>query len=100
MEFNVNKYGVMHIENRNSEFYCQMNNGQVKSVDEGRDPGVLISRDLKFLKQCLLSSNKGNLILYVINREVSYKSAEVISKVYKSYVRLQLEYCLGPQIFF
>ena len=43
MEFNVNKCGVMHIQIRNLEFQYQMNDGWVKSVDEERDLGFLMS---------------------------------------------------------
>ena len=49
-----------------------MNYGLVKSVGEERDLGVLMSKDLQFTKQCLLARNKANLILGIINREVSY----------------------------
>ena len=53
-----------------------------------------MSKDLKFSKQRLLAKNKDNLMLGTINRGVSYKSAEVISKLYRSYVRPHLEYCI------
>ena len=33
-------------------------------------------------------------MLGIIKRGVSYKSAEVISKLYRSYVRPHLEYCI------
>ena len=36
------------------DFQYQMNDGWVKSVDEERGLGVLMSRDLKLSKQCLL----------------------------------------------
>ena len=62
----------------NLEFQYQMNGVWVKSVDLG----VLMSKNLK---QCLLAKNKANLILGIINRGVSYKSPEVISKLYRSY---------------
>ena len=52
-----------------------------------------MSRDLKFLKQCLLTENKANLMLAIINIGGSYESPEVISKLYRSYVRPHLEYC-------
>ena len=39
-----------------------------------------------------MAKNKPNLRLGVINRGVSYKSAEVISKL--SYVKPHLEYCI------
>ena len=76
----------MHIEKRNLEFQYQMNDHWVKSVDEEKDIGVLISKDLKFPKQCLLAKNNANLILGIINRGISYRSSEVISKLYRSYV--------------
>ena len=60
MDFNVNKCGVMHIGKINLEFQCQMNDGWVKSVDEERGLRVLMSKDLKFSKQCLLVKNKAN----------------------------------------
>ena len=34
---NVNKCGVMNIQNRNLEFQYQMNDGWVKSIDEERE---------------------------------------------------------------
>ena len=67
-----------------------MNDGWVKSVNEERDLGVLISKDLNFSKQCLLPKNKVNIMFDIINRKISYKSAEVISKLYRSYFRLHL----------
>ena len=53
-----------------------------------------MSKNLKFSKQCRLAKNKASLVLSIINRGVSYKSAEVISKLYRSYVRPHLEYCI------
>ena len=49
-----------------------MNDGWVKSGDEERDLGMLMSKDLKFSEQCLLAKNKANLILGIITRGVSY----------------------------
>ena len=40
-----------------------MDDGWVKSLNVERDLGVLISRDLKFSKPCLLAKNKANLML-------------------------------------
>ena len=54
-----------------------MSDGWVKSVDEEIDIRVLRPKDLKFSK-FLLAKNKANLMLGIINRGVSYKSAEVI----------------------
>ena len=53
-----------------------------------------MSKDLKYLKQCLLAKNKTNLMLDIINREVLYKSIKVISKLYRPYIRPHLKYCI------
>ena len=45
IELSVNKCGVMHTGKRNLEFQYQMNDGWVKSVDEEKDLGVLMSRN-------------------------------------------------------
>ena len=67
----------MHIGKRNFKFEYQMNDGQVKSINEERDLGVILSKDFKFSRQCLMAKNKANSILGIINRE-SYKFSEVI----------------------
>ena len=41
-----------------------------------------------------MAKNKANLTLGIIKREVSYKSAEVISRPYRTYVRLLLKFCI------
>ena len=51
-------------------------------------------KGLEILKTISLGKNKANLMLCIINRGVSYKSAEIISKLYRSYVRSHLEYSI------
>ena len=41
-----------------------------------------------------MAKYKANSMLRIINRGVSYKSSEVISKIYRSYVRPHLENCI------
>ena len=41
-----------------------------------------------------MTKNKANLTLGIISRGVSYKSTEVILKIYRSYFRPHLEYCI------
>ena len=53
-----------------------------------------MSKNLKISKPYLMAKNKANLMLSKIKRGLSYKPAEVISKLYRSYVRLHLVYCI------
>ena len=55
-----------------------MNDGWVQSIDEKRDLEVLISKDLKFSRQCLMAKSKANSMLGIIKREISFKSSEGI----------------------
>ena len=48
MEINVNTSGIMRVVKRNLEFQYQMNDGWVRTIDQEKDLGVLISKDLKF----------------------------------------------------
>ena len=58
----------MHIGRRNLDFQYQMNEGWAKSIDVERDLGVLMSKDLKFSKTCLLAKTKANLYLFIIRK--------------------------------
>ena len=62
-------------------------------MDEERDLQVLMSKDLKFSKQFLLSKSKANLKLDIINRGVLYKFAGKINiKLYISYAIYHIQF--------
>ena len=87
MEFNYSKCKVMHVGHKNIEFSYSMDGQWINDVDEEKDLGVIISKDLKASRQCLAARNKAMKMLRLINRNVSYKSKEVNTKLYNSYVR-------------
>ena len=93
MDFNSKKCKVLHLGYSNKEFHYDMNGEWLPSVDQEKDLGVVISSNLKVADQCLEARNKANKMLGIISRNVVYKSKEVISKLYNSYVRPLLEYC-------
>ena len=96
MEFNSTKCKVLHIGSKNCMFNYDMDGKWLENITEEKDLGVYIRNDLSVSKQCLTARNRANSMLGVINRNVSYKSKEVISKLYNSYVRPLLEY--GVQV--
>ena len=53
-----------------------------------------MDRDFNFKEQCLNARNRANKILGFINRNVRYKSKNVIRQLYNSYVRPHIEYCV------
>src|SRR5678816_4914578 len=92
MNFNSKKCKVLHLGYSNKSFNYDMNGDWLESVDQEKDLGVIISSNLKVANQCLEARNKANKMLGIINRNVVYKSKEVISKLYNSYVRPIIEY--------
>jgi len=65
----------------------------LESVNEEKDLGVIISEDLKWIKQCSAAVSKANKILGMIKRSFSVRSREIVIPLYKSLVRPHLEYC-------
>ena len=94
MEFNSKKCQVMHLGKDNTNFSYEMEGCWLEAVEEGKDLGVVIGRTMKFSKQCLEARNRANRILGCMNRNVSFKSKEVVRSLYNSYVRPHLEYCI------
>ena len=94
MEFNVNKCKVMHVGYGNLKFGYSMNGQWLQECDYEKDLGVVIDRNLKSSRQVLEARNKANRMLGFISRNVSYKSRDVVKRLYISYVRPHLEYCV------
>ena len=94
MEFNPQKCKVMHIGRENRYFSYEMEGCWIETVEEEKDLGVVVDKTMKFSKQCLEARNRANRTLGFINRNVSYKSKEVVRSLYNAYVRPHLEYCI------
>ena len=59
-----------------------------------KDLGVTISADMKVSEQCGIAASKGNQILGLIRRNITYKGKKLIIPLYKAIVRPHLEYCM------
>ena len=55
--------------------------------------GVTFSVEMKVSEQCGISASKGNQILGLIRRIITYKDQQLIVPLYKAIVRPHLEYC-------
>ena len=71
-----------------------MSGNKLGTVDEEKDLGVIVSKDLKWDKQCSQAVKKANRMLRVIKRNFTDRSKETIMPLYKSLVRPHLEYCV------
>ena len=66
----------------------------IETTHEERDLGVIITATLDVTKRCVRATNKANAMLGMINRAFTYKTKEVVLKLYKSLMRPHLDYCI------
>ena len=53
-----------------------------------------MNANMKVSKQCRIAASKGNQILGMIRRNITYKEKGLIVPLYKAIVRPHLEYCI------
>ena len=94
MSFNIDKCHVLHIGSHNPSVTYEMNNSELQSVDEEKDLGVIISKNLKPNNQITKVVKTANKLVGFIGRTFSFKSEKVILTLYNSLVRPHLEYCV------
>jgi len=77
---------------RNAQHTYVMENQALVVVTEEKDLGVTVCNNLKLARQCQLVYAKASKALGLISRTISFKRVSVLLKLYKSLVRLHLEY--------
>ena len=73
MSFNVDKCSVMHIGHNNMQSNNNMSNQQLPTIDQQRDLGIIITKDLKWRKQTEKSCKTATRVLGFITRNFRYK---------------------------
>ena len=53
-----------------------------------------MNTNMKVSEQCSIASSKGNQVLGMIRRNITYKDKNLIVPLYKAIVRPHLEYCI------
>ena len=56
--------------------------------------GVSMNAKMKVSEQCRIAASKGNQVLGMIRRNITYKEKSFIVPLYKAIVRLHLYYCI------
>ena len=56
--------------------------------------GVTMNVNMKVSEQCRIAASKGNQVLGMIRRNITYKEKSLIVPLYKAIVRPHLEYCI------
>ena len=94
MKFNFSKCKIMHMGRVHDRNKYDMGGQELAEIDKEKDLGVLVNSKLSSSEQVIEARKKALRMLGAINRNVSYKSDQVITKLYCAYVRPHLEYCV------
>ena len=94
MEFNFTKCKTLHTGHIKSSREYEMKGHKLEEISKETDLGVVITNKLSASDQVLEARRKALRMLGAINKNVSYKSEEVVTKLYNAYVRPHLEYCV------
>ena len=94
MLFNFGKCKCLHTGHRNLNVNYKMGDTVLGTTVKEKDLGVTISADMKVSEQCGIAASKGNQILGLIRRNITYKGKKLIIPLYKAIVRPYLDYCI------
>ena len=75
-----------------------MKGHKFEEITKETDLGVVITNKLSASDQVLEARRKALRMLGAINKNVSYKSEEVVTKLYNAYVRPHLEHCVRSNL--
>ena len=94
MLFNFGKCKCIHIGQGNMDEEYNMGDAVLGRTTHEKDLGVTFSADMKVSEQCGIGASKGNQILGLIRRTITYTEKQQMCSLYKAIVRPHLEYCI------
>ena len=94
MLFNFGKCKCLHIGPGNTSMTYQMGGTSLSITVKEKDLGVTMNANMKVSEQCIIAASKGNQVLGMIRRNITYKDKSLIVPLYKAIVRPHLEYCI------
>ena len=94
MLLHFGKCKYIHLGHGNMDEEYKMGNAVLGRSTQENDLGVTFSADMKFSEQCGIAALKGNQILGLNRRTITYKEKQLIVPLFKAIVRLHLECCI------
>ena len=94
MLFNFGKCKCLHTGPGNTGMNYEMGGTILSKTVKEKDLGVTMNANMKVSEQCRIAASKGNQVLGMIRRNISYKDKSLIVPLYKAIVRPHLEYCI------
>ena len=94
MLFNFGKCKCLHTGPGNVGMNYEMGGTIISKTVKEKDLGVSMNANMKVSEQCRIAASKGNQVLGMIRRNITYKEKSLIVPLYKAIVRPHLEYCI------
>ena len=94
MLFNFVKCKCLHTWPGNTGMNYEMGGTILSKTVKDKDLGVSINANMKVSEQCRIAASKGNQVLGMIRRNITYKDKCMIIPLYNAIVRPHLEYCI------
>ena len=92
--FNFGKSKCLHIGPGNASMNNEMGGSILSITVKEKYLVVTMNANMKVSEQCRIAVSKGNQVLGMIRRNITYKDKSVIVPLYKAIVRPHLEYCI------
>ena len=92
--FNFGKCKCIHTGPGNTGMNYEMGGTILRKTVKEKYLGVSINANMKISEQCRIAASKGNQVLGMIRRNVTYKEKSLNVPLYKAIVRPHLEYCI------
>ena len=90
MLFNFGKFKCLHTGPGNTGMNYEMGGTILSKTAKEKDLGVTMNVNMKVSEQCRIAASKGNQVLGMIRRNITYKEKSFIVPLYKAIVRLHL----------
>ena len=94
MLFNFGKCKCLHTGPGNTGMNYEMGGTILSKTVKEKYLGVTMNANMKVSEQCRIAASKGNQVLGMIRRHITYKDKSLIVPRYKAIVRSHLEYCI------
>ena len=94
MLFNFEKCKCLHTGPGNTGMNYEMGGTILSKPVKEKELGVTMNANMKVSVQCRIAASKGNQVLGMIRRNITYKENSLIVPLYKAIVRPHLEYCI------
>ena len=94
MLFNFGKCKCLHTGPGKTGMNYEMGGTILSETVKEKDVGVSMNANMKVSEECKIAASKGNQVLGVIRRNITYKEKRLIVPLYKAIVIPHLEYCI------